>query len=48
MLDSGFVRGDYRRERGFRWLDQMPWLKVEYRNPDAVIYRIRAEPPDRP
>ena len=48
MLDRGFVRSYYLREPGFRGLDQMPWLTVEYRNPDAVIYRIPADPPQRP
>ena len=48
FLGRGFVRDDYQRERGFRWLDQMRWLEVEYRNPDAVIYRIRTATPDQP
>jgi hypothetical protein len=48
MVDRGFVRDEFRRERGYRWLEQVPWLTEVYRNRDAVIYRIRAETPDRP
>jgi hypothetical protein len=48
MLGRGFVRADYRRQYGFRGLDGQSWLEVVYRNPDAVIYRIRSSEPGQP
>jgi hypothetical protein len=48
MLGRGFVREPFRRQYGFRGLDQMRWLQLVYRNPDAVIYRILPAGPDRP
>ncbi len=48
MLGRGYVRAGYQRQFGFRGLDGQPWLEVVYRNPDAVIYRIRPREPERP
>ena len=48
MLGRGFVREDYRRQWGFRGLENKPWLEEVYRNPDAVIYRIRPTEAGRP
>jgi hypothetical protein len=47
MVGRGFVH-DFQRQPGFVGLDRASWLERAYENRDAVIYRIRSEPPGRP
>ncbi len=48
MVDEGYLRSNFRRATGLEGLDGAPWLEEVYRNPDAVIYRIRTDIPARP
>ena len=47
MVGRGFVRAEDVRAPGLVGLEEAGWLEVVYENPDAVIYRIRSDVPDR-